>query len=82
MHQINSAIKYGFVLLENKSSTIAVDDNGLQLKIINSKCNRLSNIVTPGNSFTQRKEIIQNLNSIKLMLFLREVVIPDTCSTI
>ena len=82
MHQINSAIKYGFVLLENKSSTIAVDGNGLQLKIINSKCNRVSKIVTPGNSFTQRKEIIQNLNSIKLMLFLREVVIPDTCSTI
>ena len=29
MHQINGSMKYGFGMLENTISTIAVDDNGL-----------------------------------------------------
>ena len=37
MHQLNGAIKYGFGPLENTRSTIAVDDNGLQIKLSNSK---------------------------------------------
>ena len=64
MYELNSAMKYGFRLLENIILTIAVDDNGLQIKLINSKLKCVSDIVTPGGAFTQDKELIKNLNSI------------------
>ena len=57
-------MKYGFRLLENIILTIAVDDNGLQIKLINSKLKCVSDIVTPGGEFTKGKESIHNLNSI------------------
>ena len=34
MHQLNSAVKYGFGVLENTRSTIAVDDNGIFLSFL------------------------------------------------
>ena len=64
MYELNSAMKYGFRLLENIILTIAVDDNGLQIKLINPKLKCVSDIVTPGGAFTQDKELIKNLNSI------------------
>ena len=53
MHQLNSAMKYGFGLLKNIRSTNAVDDNRLWTNQNNSKWKRLSKIVTPGGAFTQ-----------------------------
>ena len=35
MYYFNSAMKYGFGVSENTRSTIAVDDNGLRIKLIN-----------------------------------------------
>ena len=35
MQHLNSAVKYGFDLLEIKISTIAVDENGLPIKLSN-----------------------------------------------
>ena len=35
IHRLNIAMKYGFGLLENTRSTIAVDDNGIRIKQIN-----------------------------------------------
>ena len=35
MHQLNSAMKYGSGMLENTRSTIAVDYNGLRIKLSN-----------------------------------------------
>ena len=37
MHQINRDMKYGYGLLENTRSTITVDENGIQIKLSNSK---------------------------------------------
>ena len=37
MHRLNIAMKYGFGLLENTRSTIAVDENGLQIKLSHLK---------------------------------------------
>ena len=58
MHQLNSAAEYGFGLLEKKRSKIAVDENGLQINLSNSKWNCVSEIVTPGGTFIQGKELI------------------------
>ena len=55
MHHLNSAMKYGFVMLENTRSTIAVDKNGLRIKLSNSKWKCVSEIITPGGAFTKGK---------------------------
>ena len=64
MHQLRGAMKYGFELLDNKIPTIEVDDNGIRIKLSNSKWKCVSDIVTPGGEFTKGKESIHNLNSI------------------
>ena len=64
MHHLNSAVKYVFGVLENTISTIAVDENGLQIKLSDSKWKRVSNIVTPGGLFPQGKELINKMTSI------------------
>ena len=64
MHQINGSMKYGFGMLENTISTIAVDDNGLQINISNSNWKCVFDIVTPGGAFPKGKELIQNMTSI------------------
>ena len=51
MHQISSAMKYGFGVLENTIFNVAVDENGLRIKLSNSKWKRVSDIVTPGAAF-------------------------------
>ena len=65
MYQLNIALKYGFGLLENTRSTISVDDNGLRIKLNNSKWMRVSEIVTNGGTFPQYTELIQKLISIR-----------------
>ena len=55
MNHLNSATKYVFGMLENTISAIAVDENGIQIKLINSKWKRVSDIVTPGGVFPKVK---------------------------
>ena len=57
-------MKYGFGMLENTISTIVVDKNGLRVKLINSKWKCVSDIVTPGGSFPQGKELMYNLTDV------------------
>ena len=64
MHYLSGAIKYDFGILDNTRSTIEVDESGLRINVSNSKRKRISDIFTPGGSFPQGKEIIQNLISI------------------
>ena len=64
MHQLNRAVKYGFGVLENTRLTIAVYENGIQIKLSNSKWNFVSEVVTPGGSFPPGKELVHNLTSI------------------
>ena len=58
IYQLNIALNYGFGLLENTRSTISVDDNGLRIKLNNSKWMRVSEIVTNGGTFPQYTELI------------------------
>ena len=58
MHHLNSAIKYGFVILENTRSTSTVDENRIWIKLSNSKCKRVSDTFTPGGTFPEGKELI------------------------
>ena len=55
MQHLNSAVKYGFDLLEIKISTIAVDQILLRIKLSNSKWKCVSEIITPGGAFTKGK---------------------------
>jgi hypothetical protein len=64
MHQLNTAMKYGFGLLENTRSTIFLDANGQQVKLPNGKLKRVSEIVTPGGTFPEGKELFKKLTSI------------------
>ena len=68
MHQLNSAMKYSFGVLKNTRLTIEVDDNGLWIKLSNTKYKPVSEIVTPGGAFTKGKELIQKLTSIAIYL--------------
>jgi hypothetical protein len=64
MHQLNTAMKYGFGLLENTRSSIFLDANNQKVKLANGKWMRVSEIVTPGGAFPEGKELIKKLSSI------------------
>ena len=64
MNHLNSAMKYGFWLLESTISINGVDENGLQNNLNNSKWKHVSEIGTPGGAFPQGKEVIKNRTSI------------------
>ena len=64
MHQLNTAMKYGFGQLENTRSTFFLDDNDEKVKLANGKWQRVSEIVTPGGAFPEGKLLIKKLISI------------------
>ena len=51
MHQLNSAMKYGFGMLGNTRSTITVYEDGLWIRLGKSKWKSVSDIVTPSGAF-------------------------------
>ena len=55
MYYFNSAMKYGFGVLENTRSTISVDDNVILIKLSNSIYKIVSDIVTHCGAFPQGK---------------------------
>ena len=57
-------MKYGFGLLENTRLTIAGNNNGLRIKLSNSKWKHVSDIVTPGGLFPQGNELINKMTYI------------------
>ena len=64
MYHLNSAMKCGFDVLENKRATITINGNGLRIELSNSKYKRVSDMIIPGCKFLQGKELIQNMTSI------------------
>jgi hypothetical protein len=64
MHQVNTALKYGFGLLENTRSTIFLDENGQRIKLPDGEFKLVSEIVTPGGAFPEGKDLIKKLTSI------------------
>jgi hypothetical protein len=64
MHQLNTAMKYGFGLLENTRSTIFLDENSQRVKLPDGKFKRVSDIVTPGGAFPGGNDLIKKLTSI------------------
>jgi hypothetical protein len=64
VHQLNTAMKYGFGLLENTKSTIFLAANGQRVKLPNGKFKRASDIVTPGGPFPEGKDLIKKPTSI------------------
>ena len=64
IHQLNRAMQYGFGVLENKRLAITVYQNGICINLGNSKWKCVSDIVTPGGSFPQGKELMYNLTNV------------------
>jgi hypothetical protein len=64
MHQLSTAMKYGFGLFGNTRSTIFLDANGQRVKLPNGKFKCVPKIMTPSDAFPEGKELIKKLTSI------------------
>jgi hypothetical protein len=69
MHQLNTAMKYGFGMLENTRSTSFLDANSQRVKLTNGKLKRVSKIVTPDGAFPEGKDLIKKLTSIETYFY-------------